>query len=119
MWTCPRCGRSFANRNQWHACGPLDLERHLAGKDPEVVAIFRRLLALAAGRPGAAGLDVFEREPEVHPGLLGLDNVTIVPHLGTSTLETRVAMGMTAAVNLLAALEGRRPPNLLNPEALG
>ena len=49
MWTCPRCGRSFANRNQWHACGPLDLERHLAGKDPEVVAIFRRLLALAEG----------------------------------------------------------------------
>jgi len=75
--------------------------------------------ALAAGELGAAGLDVFEREPEVHPGLLGLDNVTIVPHLGTSTLETRVAMGMTAAANLLAALEGRRPPNLLNPEALG
>src|SRR4029450_4854289 len=49
MWTCPRCGRSFANRNQSHACGPLDLERHLAGKDPEVVAIFRRLLALAEG----------------------------------------------------------------------
>jgi glyoxylate reductase len=75
--------------------------------------------ALAAGELGAAGLDVFEREPEVHPGLLDLDNATIVPHLGTSTLETRVAMGMTAAANLLAALEGRRPPNLLNPEALG
>jgi glyoxylate reductase len=75
--------------------------------------------ALRAGRPGAAGLDVFEREPEVHPDLLGLDNVTIVPHLGTSTVETRVAMGMAAAASLLAALEGRRPPNLLNPEALG
>jgi glyoxylate reductase len=75
--------------------------------------------ALRAGRLGAAGLDVFEREPEVHPALLELDNVTIVPHLGTSTLETRVAMGMMAADNLLAALEGRRPPNLLNPEALG
>ena len=74
--------------------------------------------ALAAGQLGAAGLDVFEREPEVHPGLLGLDNVTIVPHLGTATVETRVAMGMAAATNLLAALEGRRPPNLLNPEAL-
>jgi glyoxylate reductase len=75
--------------------------------------------ALAAGELGAAGLDVFEREPEVHPGLLELDNATVVPHLGTSTLETRVAMGMTAAANLLAGLEGRRPPNLLNPEALG
>ena len=75
--------------------------------------------ALAAGRLGAAGLDVFEREPEVHPGLLALDNVTIVPHLGTATVETRVAMGMAAATNLLAALDGRRPPNLLNPEALG
>jgi glyoxylate reductase len=75
--------------------------------------------ALRAGQLGAAGLDVFEREPEVHPALLELDNVTIVPHLGTSTLETRVAMGMMAADNLLAALEDRRPPNLLNPEALG
>ena len=75
--------------------------------------------ALRAGELGAAGLDVFEREPQVHPDLLGLDNVTILPHLGTATFETRVAMGMTAATNLLAALEGRRPPNLLNPEALG
>src|SRR5918999_4547872 len=47
MWTCPRCGRSFANRNQPHACGPLDLDRHLAGRDPEVVAIFGRLVELA------------------------------------------------------------------------
>ena len=75
--------------------------------------------ALRAGELGAAGLDVFEREPEVHPGLLELDNVTVAPHLGTSTLATRVAMGMAAADNLLAALEGRRPPNLLNPDALG
>ena len=88
------------------ARGPIVDEAALAG-------------ALAAGELGGAGLDVFEREPEVHPGLLGLDNVTIVPHLGTSTHQTRVAMGMTAAANLLAALEGRRPANLLNPEALG
>jgi glyoxylate reductase len=75
--------------------------------------------ALQAGELGAAGLDVFEREPQVHPDLLGLDNVTIVPHLGTATFETRVAMGMTAADNLLAALGGRRPPHLLNREAWG
>jgi hypothetical protein len=47
MWTCPRCGRSFANRNQSHACAPLDLARHLDGRDPEVVAIYRRLVELA------------------------------------------------------------------------
>jgi hypothetical protein len=48
MWTCPRCGRSFANRNQSHACAaPLDLDHHLDGKDPQVVAIFRRLVELA------------------------------------------------------------------------
>jgi glyoxylate reductase len=75
--------------------------------------------ALRAGEIGAAGLDVFEREPEVHPDLLDLDNVTIVPHLGTATVQTRVAMGMTAADNLLAALGGRRPPHLLNREAWG
>jgi glyoxylate reductase len=62
---------------------------------------------------------VFEREPEVHPGLLELDNVAVVPHLGTATVETRVAMCMAAAANVLAALEGRRPPNLLNPDAPG
>jgi glyoxylate reductase len=75
--------------------------------------------ALRAGEIGAAGLDVFEREPEVHPDLLELDNVTIVPHLGTATVETRIAMGMTAADNLLAVLDGRRPPHLLNPDAWG
>jgi glyoxylate reductase len=75
--------------------------------------------ALRAGELGAAGLDVFEREPEVHPRLLELDNATVAPHLGTATLATRVAMGLAAAGNLLAALEGRRPPNLLNPDASG
>jgi Domain of unknown function (DUF5655) len=48
LWTCPRCGRGFANRNQFHSCGPLDpLDRHLAGRTPEVVAVFRRLVELA------------------------------------------------------------------------
>jgi glyoxylate reductase len=73
--------------------------------------------ALREGELGAAGIDVFEREPEVHPDLLGLDNVTLLPHLGTATIETRVAMGMTAAGNLLAVFDGHRPPNLLNPDA--
>src|ERR671935_169206 len=61
--------------------------------------------------------DVFEREPEVHPDLLELDNAVVVPHLGSATVATRDAMGMLAAENLLAGLEGRRPPTLLNPDA--
>jgi glyoxylate reductase len=66
----------------------------------------------------AAGLDVYEREPEVHPDLLSLENVVLAPHLGSATVETRTAMGMLAAENLVAALEGERPPSLVNPEAL-
>jgi glyoxylate reductase len=73
--------------------------------------------ALRDGELFAAGLDVFEREPEVHPALLELENVVIVPHLGSATVATRDAMGMLAGENLIAALEGRRPPTLLNPEA--
>jgi glyoxylate reductase len=73
--------------------------------------------ALRSGELFAAGLDVFEKEPEVHPGLLDLDNAVIIPHLGSATVETRDAMGMLAVENLTAALEGRRPPTLLNPDA--
>jgi glyoxylate reductase len=72
--------------------------------------------ALRAGDLFAAGLDVFENEPEVHPGLLELDNAVIIPHLGSATVETRDAMGFLAIENVTAALEGRRPPTLLNPE---
>lgn len=73
--------------------------------------------ALEAGELFAAGLDVFEREPEVHPGLLEADNAVVIPHLGSATVETRDAMGLLAAENLIAAFEGRRPPTLVNPEA--
>ncbi len=73
--------------------------------------------ALRDGEIFAAGLDVFEREPEVHPDLLDAPNAVIIPHLGSATVDTRNAMGMLAAENLIAALEGRRPPTLLNPEA--
>jgi glyoxylate reductase len=73
--------------------------------------------ALREGEIFAAGLDVFEREPEVHPGLLELDNAVIIPHLGSATVDTRLAMGMLAADNLFAALEGKRPPTLINPDA--
>jgi glyoxylate reductase len=72
--------------------------------------------ALDAGEIFAAGLDVFEHEPAVDPGLLAHPRAVIVPHLGSATVDTRLAMGMLAADNLLAALDGRRPPTLVNPE---
>ncbi len=73
--------------------------------------------ALRDGEIFAAGLDVFEKEPEVHPDLLDAPNAVIIAHLGSATVDTRNAMGTLAAENLIAALEGRRPPTLLNPEA--
>ncbi|GAA4415879.1 2-hydroxyacid dehydrogenase [Actinokineospora soli] len=75
--------------------------------------------ALRAGEIFAAGLDVFEREPEVEAELLDLDAVTMVPHLGSATVGTREAMGLRAVQNLAAGLAGARPRDLLNPEVLG
>jgi lactate dehydrogenase-like 2-hydroxyacid dehydrogenase len=65
--------------------------------------------ALGAGAISGAGLDVFEREPEVHPDVLGLENVVLVPHLGSATVETRTAMGVLAARNVVAVLGGDAP----------
>jgi glyoxylate reductase len=73
--------------------------------------------ALRAGRIAGAGLDVFEEEPKVHPGLLELENLALTPHIGSASRATRLKMATLAAENCLAALEGRRPPNLVNPEA--
>lgn len=67
--------------------------------------------ALQAGQIAGAGLDVYESEPVVSPGLLEMENVTLLPHLGTATLEVRTAMGMMAVDNLLAWDEGRELPN--------
>ncbi|WP_436495664.1 2-hydroxyacid dehydrogenase [Actinokineospora sp. HUAS TT18] len=74
--------------------------------------------AVRAGEIFGAGLDVFEREPAVEEALLDLDGVTIVPHLGSATIQTRTAMGLLAVENLQAGLRGERPRALLNPEAL-
>jgi lactate dehydrogenase-like 2-hydroxyacid dehydrogenase len=63
--------------------------------------------ALGAGRIVAAGLDVYEEEPRVHPGLLALENAVLLPHLGSATLETRDAMGMRVAGNLDDFFAGR------------
>jgi lactate dehydrogenase-like 2-hydroxyacid dehydrogenase len=67
-------------------------------------ALSRRVIA-------AAGLDVYEGEPAVHPALLTLENVVLLPHLGSATLQTRTAMGMRAADNLDAFFSGQAPPN--------
>lgn len=75
--------------------------------------------ALHERRIAAAGLDVFEGEPSVHPGLLSVPNVVLTPHIASASLPTRRAMAELAAANLIAALTGGRPPTPLNPEVLG
>ncbi len=66
---------------------------------------------LQQGRIGGAGLDVYEHEPRIHPALLQMENVTLLPHLGTAALEVRTAMGLMAVDNLIAHAEGRPLPN--------
>ncbi|MBI4777266.1 MAG: D-glycerate dehydrogenase [Deltaproteobacteria bacterium] len=73
--------------------------------------------ALQKGLIAGAGLDVFENEPRIEPGLTQMENVVILPHIGSASIETRTKMGLVAAENLIALLvHGTRPPNCLNPE---
>lgn len=74
------------------------------------------IATLKAGKIAAAGLDVFENEPAFDPDFLTLDNVVLTPHIASASTPTRLAMANCAADNLIAALAGKRPPNLLNPE---
>ena len=76
------------------------------------------IAALRQRQLAGAGIDVFEGEPKFNPGFLELDNVALTPHIGSGSRATRMAMAMTAADNLIDALSGQRPPNLLNPEVL-
>ena len=67
--------------------------------------------AVQEGRLAGAGLDVYEEEPALHPGLRTLPQVVTLPHLGSATLHTRIQMGMICVQNILAVLEGRPAPN--------
>ena len=70
--------------------------------------------ALRAKKIAGAGLDVYENEPALTPGLSDLGNVVLLPHMGSATLETRTAMAKLAAENLLDGLKGVPPRNCLN-----
>jgi gluconate 2-dehydrogenase len=72
--------------------------------------------ALQSGKIFAAGLDVFEGEPQVHPELLKCNNIVLAPHIASATEKTRRAMVDLAVENLRAALDGKKPPNLINTE---
>jgi glyoxylate reductase len=72
--------------------------------------------ALTARKIAAAGLDVYEREPAVHPGLVPLPNVVLAPHIASATVRTRSEMSAMAARNMATAVRGGKPPNLVNPE---
>ena len=72
--------------------------------------------ALAAKKLAGAGLDVYEREPAVHPGLIPMQNVVLAPHIASATVRTRSEMSAMAARNMATAIRGGRPPNLVNPE---
>ena len=72
--------------------------------------------ALRNGVIAGAGLDVFEREPELEPGLADLESVVMLPHVGSGTVATRIRMGNMAAANLIAMVNGKDPPNCVNPE---
>jgi glyoxylate reductase len=72
--------------------------------------------ALRSGHLGGAGLDVFEREPQVEPLLMECDNAVLVPHIGSATTETREGMARLACRGLAQILRGERPPNLANPQ---
>ena len=72
--------------------------------------------ALRSGKIAGAGLDVYENEPEMAPGLPELENVVLLPHIASASVETRTKMGIMAAQNLIAGLRGELPPYCVNPE---
>jgi len=76
------------------------------------------LKALQEKQIWGAGLDVFENEPEIVSGLTELDNVIVVPHIASATIETRINMGKIAVNNVINVLNGQPPETCVNPEVL-
>ena len=76
------------------------------------------LQALRDDEIAGAGLDVYEDEPKLTPGLAGQDNVVLLPHIGSASIETRTKMATMAAENLIAGLKNEKMPNIINPEAI-
>ena len=74
--------------------------------------------ALKKGKIAGAGLDVYEKEPRLSPGLSRLENAVLLPHIGSATADTRGQMAVLAAKNAVAILRGKRPPNIVNPQVL-
>jgi glyoxylate reductase len=112
------------NEDTWHLIG----ERELSMMKPTaylintsrgpVVDEAALVKALLKGTIAGAGLDVFENEPEVKEELLSMENAVLLPHIGSASIATRTKMATMAAINLLAVLEGERPPNPVNLESL-
>ncbi|MFX1554582.1 MAG: 2-hydroxyacid dehydrogenase, partial [Promethearchaeota archaeon] len=75
--------------------------------------------ALNRGTIKGAGLDVYEKEPRISPHLLKLDNVVLLPHIGSATRDTRVQMAVVAAKNAVTLLRGKRPAHVVNPQVFG
>ena len=87
------------------ACNPVNSARGEIVDEEELV----RLLEIRA--IGGAGLDVFEHEPAVDPRLQALDNVVLLPHMGSATIEGRIAMGEKVIINIKTFADGHRPPD--------
>ncbi len=112
------------NAETRHMIGERELK--LMGKDHYLINAARGPIvdekalvrALKEGWIKGAGIDVYENEPRVEPGLTDCWNAVLLPHLGSATVTARAAMAETAARNLIAAVEGQPPPNLVNPDAL-
>jgi len=110
------------NSNTYHLIGDKELSimkrtSYLINTSRgEVIDEYALLKVLEVKGISGAGLDVFEKEPVITEGLLKLKNVILLPHIGSATIETRTKMAFIVAENLIAALEGKIPPDIINKE---